>query len=491
MAKVPFLLVFITQLASVIGDGTGQRCSRVYHKRNRRRFLISMVGVTCLQMFACLLFVQVALPSTAEELHQKVNGTIVDVCKLPEGDPHRPSEACYAQGPLTIYKAVGYCPMLLVNGLMNVLYYFGEATMYREPLGVMLIVMCALMSTFIVAPMQTWLGMGSSNIPGAGAIVFGIVGALLCSVERKVPQAAAAIADASSAELLSDEDGDDATLADDGTPRQRPRPPGGSLTESDARLDRTRRNCQRWLRFAHRLFPLLLPFLGLSFTYALYFCLMQYYDEICNANPWGYNSVDQVGLPLYMYPAIIIGGFVSARCTKRSSDAAAPLNAAPESLDDGNHVAQPGTNVITAMPPPQPGAEHSIVGSPVAAIAGQDTDDDANFWEAVKHSVREDAANYGQGFFFMFAYRLFINGRAISYFFIAVEYDLSEAYFVLTLVRVLLSWVVSLALVLAVPRYIHAAADERAQLLDKVNLAAKGIGSLCVLLSLLFINGTI
>merc|ERR1712065_106314 len=121
-------------------------------------------------------------------------------------------------------------------------------------------------------------------------------------------------------------------------------------------------------------------------------------------------------------------------------------------------------------------------------VLPDDEDYDETFWATIKHAVREDAANYGQGFAFMFLYRLMINGRAVSYFFIATQYDLSEAYFVLTPVRVLLSWVVSLALVLLVPRYIHAEDHERAQLLDPKNLTAKAVGSVCVILSLLFIN---
>lgn len=208
-----------------------------------------------------------------------------------------------------------------------------------------------------------------------------------------------------------------------------------------------------------RVFPLVVPFIGLSFTYALYFCMMQLYDRKCDANAWGYNSVDQVGLPVYMYPTLLIASLYEGWRTK------------------GRHAAEPTSPTQVAG------------GEPLDEE--QEEKEDANFWQAIKHSVRENAAGYGQGFAFMFLYRLLINGRAVAYFWIASEYDLSEAYFVLTLVRVLLSWVVSLALVLVVPRYIHSDAGERAQLLDRANLIAKTVGSVCVVLSLLFINHTI
>jgi hypothetical protein len=440
-----------------------------------------MVGVTCLQMVLVLLFVQIALPDTADQLHKKVNGTSMDVCTLPHGDPNRPDAACYAQGPLTLPKLVYSCPILLCNGLMNVLYYFGEATMYREPMGVLLIVMCALTSTFLVAPLQDWLGTGASKPPGAFAIVFGLAGALLCSVERSVKalkQAGAseqaALESRRSRELL-DESGDrndEAPAADDlneGAHDPEVKPP--PLVSKEA--------VTRFLR----VFPLIVPFAGLSVAYALYFCMMQWYDQKCNANPWGYNSVDQVGLPLYMYPAMFLANlwtdWMHNRRERAAAAAAAATGAAPtiQTVEDG----QPREDAAEAVS----GEEDALVNGAAAPVEYE------TFWQAVKHSVRENTADYGQGFAFMFMYRLLINGRAISYFFIAVEYDLSEAYFVLTLVRVLLSWLISLCLVLVVPRYINTDAAEKAQLLDRYNLAAKCIGSVCVILSLLCIDGII
>ena len=31
------------------------------------------------------------------------------------------------------------CPMLLLNGVVNIFYYLGEATLYKQPLGVLLL----------------------------------------------------------------------------------------------------------------------------------------------------------------------------------------------------------------------------------------------------------------------------------------------------------------------------------------------------------------
>lgn len=60
--------------------------------------------------------------------------------------------ACPSQGPASIWKAIWYHPFLLMNGVGNLLYYFGETMLYREPLGLIFIVTASLGSTFLVTP---------------------------------------------------------------------------------------------------------------------------------------------------------------------------------------------------------------------------------------------------------------------------------------------------------------------------------------------------
>lgn len=427
--NVPLLLVFVVQLVSTLGDSLGQRCSRAYHHQNRRRFLISMAVVSCLQMFVAIGFIQVALPSTASQLHQKVNGTSIDVCALPHNDTRRPAEACYAQGPLTIYKVLASCPLSLLNGALNVVYYFGEASLYREPLGVLLLVMAALLSTFVVNPLQAMLGMHREAAAGAGATILGIAGAFLCTIERTAPASQRGSICQEDAEATGPAELDGAAPV---TEYSHVNEGDGDGDGSSAAPVTTKERVLVWLR---RNIKVLFPFLTLAFAYALYFVFMAYYDAHCNVNAWGYNALDQVMLPVYLYTALAVTSVLPCRAA---------------SLDDG---------------------------------AG-----DENFLIAVRETFKSEARNYGAGFAHMFAYRFLINGRAVAYYFIASRYDLAKAYFVLTLVRVVLSWLVSLVLVLAVPRFIRAEEAERRQLKDPLNLVAKCLGTVAVIFSLLLID---
>ncbi len=60
--KPPLWVVLAVQSVSVIGDLFGQRCSRAYHSQSRRKFMISLTTMSCLQMLVVLGFIQLAFP---------------------------------------------------------------------------------------------------------------------------------------------------------------------------------------------------------------------------------------------------------------------------------------------------------------------------------------------------------------------------------------------------------------------------------------------
>jgi hypothetical protein len=428
---VPLWLIVATQLVSVVGDSLGQRASRVVHRGSRRRFVLALATVSALQILVVLAVVQLAAPAQTAKVVKRINGTDVDVCALPPSDPHHRHD-CYAQGPLTLWRIVGDCPMILVDGLVAVAYYYGEASLYREPLGVMLLVMAALSSTFIIAPMQALLGLAGGATVGALPITLGVVGALLCIVERTPPPAppiAAGVGDGAG-------DNGEALLQ-----VQQPTAEDGD------------RSAERWPTFRRALrrqLPLLLPFAVVSVVYAAYFVLMRYYDEVCGVNPWGFNSFDQGALPLFIFPAVAAAD-AAAACAARQQ------HYGGDGGDGGDDDSE----------------------APV---------DDESFFEAVRHALREELADGGAGFACMFAYRLLINARALSYTFIVEDYDLSRAYLELTLVRVVLSWLASLLLVLGVPAFIGTDGAEKRRLLDPVNGTAKVCGTAAVVAALFIIN---
>lgn len=433
----PLWICFVPQLASVVGDSFGQRSSRVFHAGNRRRFIIGLIAVSSVQMFVVLSIIQLALPKTTTIIYVQVNHTTVDFCALPEnvGD-----DRCFAQGPLTIYRAVELCPFLLFNGILNLVYYVGEASMYRQSLGVLMLVLAALASSFVIAPMQNWFDLEGAKQVNGGAIALGILGALCCLIERMPPGASAAASPVAASTFESDVESDRASLKEHPVANEHSRLNSDLFPTTPtmiiAPFDSSGNRVIVTLRKIRTFLPLLAPFLLLSFAYALYFVLMQLYNDKCKINMWGYNAFDQVSFPVYMFAVFIMVDFIAPCREKLRWD---------EKQDD------------TLM--------HSI-----------------------KATYREMTANRCAGFINMFVYRLLINARAIAYTYITVQYNLSSSYLQLTLIRVVLSWVASLMLVLLVPKFILSEPLEQLKLRDWVNLSLKCIGTIAIVGSLLIIH---
>eukprot|EP00758_Cryptobia_borreli_P012388 Tbor_TRINITY_DN5741_c1_g2::TRINITY_DN5741_c1_g2_i1::g.20955::m.20955 len=280
--QAPFLICFIPQFISVMGDCVGSRSARVYiTKQSRRRFIFALVFVSSIQMFIALSIFQMAAPDLTTAIYKtnETTGKTFDWCKLDLskiqgnhtqsniyststnmrgmncngfecGISHLTSvdniynlsgislkhsvvslnhnnsndnsnvnnnssdsslvsnqrhanitltakytttlspeqkKYCFPQGPLSIPENLHLCPMLLINGCVNIFYYIGEACMYKQPLGVLLLVLSALASSFIIAPFEKLFEIKGAEQVNVWAVLCGIVGAVLCLIERTPP----------------------------------------------------------------------------------------------------------------------------------------------------------------------------------------------------------------------------------------------------------------------------------------------------------------
>lgn len=462
----PIWVCVVPQIVSVLGDCLGQRSSRVFHHKSRRRFILSLAAVSAFQMFLILSVIQLSAPTmtsiiyhTRKSHNNITNGTdtvVVNYCK----EPGHNEDFCYSQGPLTIYKALGNCPALLLDGVLNIFYYLGEAMLYRQPLGVLMRVLSALASSFIIAPLQAILNLGGAHEVSPWAVVLGFVGAILCLVERSVPVPESGGASINSLqtvpgscegsqEFKTEPRIDSQTDYAEGAEIRSPTKTNEAkdiekvnLLENPEKLNvpnglsSCSSKLMRGVTLALSHLPLIGPFLLLAFTYALYFVIMLFYNDKCYINMWGYNAFDQTVLPIFVFSVFFVVDTLVLCRTK---------------LED-------------------------------------EEDQRQTFREACVGCFRELTCNRCQGFFNMFLFRLLVNGRAIAYSYIAITYDLSSSYLQLTLIGVGLSWVATLVLVLVTPSFIVAELPEQLRVKDSVNIGLKIIGSVAICVSLVLLH---
>jgi hypothetical protein len=103
-----------------------------------------------------------------------------------------------------MFQQIYHHPLLLINGLLNILYYTGETLLYREPLGLVFLVIASLCSTFLIPPLELLLrkflkelitksGEPPDQTLPAVVLVLGIIGALFCVIEKQPSQSAPSI----------------------------------------------------------------------------------------------------------------------------------------------------------------------------------------------------------------------------------------------------------------------------------------------------------
>eukprot|EP00758_Cryptobia_borreli_P012381 Tbor_TRINITY_DN5741_c1_g1::TRINITY_DN5741_c1_g1_i3::g.20957::m.20957 len=563
LPQAPFLICFIPQFISVVGDTIGSRASRVYiTKQSRRRFLFALVFVSSIQMFIGLSILQLAAPvlttpiykineTTSESSdwckwdltkeqgnhkHNASNATNIQVINSNDhltsvdnvydlsgisqkrslgdrnnsessidSDQHRTNvtlmakktynttsqspeqeKYCFPQGPLSIPKNLLFCPMLLINGVMKIFYYTGEASLYKHPVGVLLIVLSALASSFLIAPIENIFHLKGAYQANVWAALCGIVGAVLCLVERTPPQVVCEAATQESCENSGVDEGvvedsskeiqsentdiplgtrseENQTTEEEETEVKHPTPKaiivneqkalfvtiynpdsGCPFSDESTPLPKTpEKGCSlKYMKYIlHKMLsflPVLGPFSMLAWAVALYFVLMKYYNNKCAINIFGYNAFDQVSTPFYIFPFFLFVDLIK----------------------------------------------------PIKRIIEEEgIDQEESFLEAFKGMLYDlIITSKGLGLLHVFVYRLLINGRAMIYSYIAITYDLSSSYLELTLIRVVLSWMASLIIMLVIPSFIRASHEERRKVKDWVNVVLKLIGTAAVVCALFILK---
>lgn len=325
-----------------------------------------------------------------------------------------------------MFNSIRMHPLLLLNGLMNVAYYTGEVLLYHEPLGLVLIVLAALSSSFLINPVGAALGLPDAKSIAAPVLVLGIVGSLFCVIEKRVHGfVSLRHLYRSVYASLQKRFGVESEFSS----------PAGEALISPI-IEESKIHHRSFLQHLRYFLKVFVPFLILAGTYSLWFVTQKLFNQEYRTNVFGYTSIDQILAPLYLWPLIF---------------------------------------AIDLVPP-------------LRGALVDESEKSVSAWASLMTMIKEASANKGEGWVTLFFYRLFINSRAMAYFYMGVIFDLQVVYVELTLTRVLLSWLVSIVLCAAVPRFIDVQLDEKLTVFHPGNLTLKLVGSCMVLAALFLIN---
>jgi hypothetical protein len=365
-----------------------------------------------------------------------------------------------------MFRSIIQHPLLLLNGFQSILYYVCEVILYHQPLGVVLIVIAALTSSFVIVPLEGWFGIVDHAVDPL-VMTLGVIGSLLCIMEKKAASTDGTISQmyhvfwlrvkAAACCKPSPVDVDEDTLAV--IPDSHFEGYGGvsgsnSLSESvsdeqaDGRRSSSSASDYSTLAAGGLALPppppsllrsvLLIgvPFLGLSLTYSLWFVTQKIFNNQYRTNALGYTSIDQVLVPLYMWLFLIVVEWV-------------------------------------------PTLKRLLVNQ---------EEQQESFGDAVRVTFQKLFAHNGRGFFTIFFYRLLANGRAIAYFYLGVIYDLNVVYVELTFVRIVLSWLLSVAVCAFAPQFLGLSELERRTVFSPMNVIFRVAGTGLVVAALMIGN---
>ncbi|KAK5576513.1 hypothetical protein RB653_007657 [Dictyostelium firmibasis] len=522
-AKPNIGILIATQLVSVIGDSFGQRCSRVNYKHSTRHMMIGLCLMTAVQMFVIMGILQLSLPTSItgaiyidnikvdcyKELD--IEGKIMDCTPL-----NCTVIPCKSQGPFSMFRSIGLHPFLLTNGLMNIIYYNGEVFLYKEPLGLLFLVISALSSTFLINPMNIIFGEPINQPIPLLIYLFGIGGSILSVIEftPKKKKTESEIAEeeekktlldssnnnsnnnssgADKQPLLLNDDNDDIEVfsenVNEGSVSSNTHfrnnkqkkvqsieniddsPSSSSSSSSNNNNNNSNNNNNNNVEIEEekeispqhviiensinnseivnsndnnnekskgieigkiiiRGIKIFIPLVMLAIANALWMETSLFYNDQFRTNAFGYNSLDQSLLPFYLFPFMILVDFVK----------------------------------------------------PLKRTFLNDSDQNESLIQAVKSTWKET------NLITLFIYRLLINGRAIMYFYLAIQYDLTMVYLESTLVRVVMNWFGAIVLNLLLPKWINATPEERKKTFHPINLLLKCVGTAGVVVSLIILN---
>eukprot|EP01139_Manchomonas_bermudensis_P010170 Amastigsp_a340038_90.p1 type:complete len:435 gc:universal Amastigsp_a340038_90:43-1347(+) len=429
----PLWLVAVTQAMSVCGDAFGQRVARVDFKSSRRRMMMMMSVVTAVQIFVLLGIVELTFP-------RSITGPLyIDdkraTCYRETDIDHRTID-CGALANTTRACTEIECPAQ------------GPFTFWAVVAVHPLVLLNGVLDlAYYTAEFQLYreaFGLLLLVIASlASSFLVGPVGDLFHLPKTKPIAPFVYILGIGGALLTlvertvvipdASESSGPAAAHETSSINAAESQPLLKDSESGALSPQAELPAPSLWRMLRRSLGLAIPFTVLSIVYALYFVTQVYFNDRYRLNVYGYTSVDQVLLPFFVYPYLFLIDVVPA--LKRAIE--------------------------------------------------NETDQKESFGTALRGAWGD------LNIFTMFMYRLLINGRAMIYFYLSVQYDLSLVYLELTLMRIMFSWLGSIVLILLVPRLIRTNASERATALHPLNLVAKAIGSAAIVLSLLILNKVI
>jgi hypothetical protein len=214
----PFYLLLVAQSLGAFSELFGQRMGRRCHNGSNIRMLLSMSFYCCIQAFIVLAVCQLALPTSWTGGQgslsmwamlgshptlwlNAVNNSVYwvalayllrevrAVARAPDGFV----AALLLQARRSVSPGGGSC-LLMSNCLVLPLPHDGHPSL--QPLGAVLVVLAFLFASFLVDPFQRVVGLTAASSLRPEAVVFGVLGSLLCSWDvppRWCAQLAAAV----------------------------------------------------------------------------------------------------------------------------------------------------------------------------------------------------------------------------------------------------------------------------------------------------------
>ncbi|KAG9395734.1 hypothetical protein J8273_2641 [Carpediemonas membranifera] len=189
--RAPLPLIFLAQAMAVTGDIWGQRCIRVHHKGSMGRLLMTFPVLSAIQVFVILAIMQLMLPDLTGVVY---NGHDKTLCYKEIDYQHKKMACdpaictvvtCPSQGPLSMFQTIYYHPTVLITTITNILYYTAESFLYRLPLGVILLVLSTLASSFITPWIRLILGLSRGSVFSIFLYILGALGTIVAVIEYR------------------------------------------------------------------------------------------------------------------------------------------------------------------------------------------------------------------------------------------------------------------------------------------------------------------
>ena len=438
------------------------------------------------------------------------------------------------QGPGSMFRSFRLHPLLFLNGIINISYYVGEVLLYHHPLGLVFIVIAALSATFIINPLESFVGLGESDPVPNSVIALALIGSVLCVLERKygeefsIPQmyrrawrltshwghrlcthpsetqcaaCAQGLQDmengSSEEEQLGNKSAYEELAGVAASSEQSAR--GGSLR---------RRSASGELHgdesLSHPLImPTSMPFVAPDDSTA----------EFHSPAPVEHKPHHRAEL-VPQSPTSSERDLDPSRATRGAKNFTAILRDSVMILvpflmlsisyglwfvtqklfnDEYRTNIFGYTSIDQVWAPVYMWVFLLLVDhiAPLRAMLHSAEDRKESWAEAVKNTFSIlFCQRRGRGFFTVFTYRLLINARAIAYFYMGVTYDLAAVYLELTLVRVMLSWVLAGCVCALKPSFIGLSKAERNTVFAPVNIGLRLAGTAFVLAALFILNAS-